>query len=114
MRKPDPPGSIYSRFVIPSRISAAFFCLLQVASVGNAQQPVPGPGPIGPRVGPESPPVISVPPEESKGVPIGRLEGYEEEKRKALEVPFQGRPPGAVQEDPAVRHHRTGTGLCGR
>jgi len=72
--------------------------------LGGAEQPAPapGPGPISPGSRPQIPPEDLPPTEKGTDVPIGRLEGYEEEKRKALEIPFRGRPPGAIQEDPAV------------
>lgn len=78
---------------------------LPEGQLGGAEQPAPapGPGPISPGSGPQTPPEALPPPEKGTEVPIGRLEGYEEEKRKALEIPFRGRPPGAVQEDPAAR-----------
>lgn len=78
---------------------------LPEGQLGGAEQPAPapGPGPISPGSGPQTPPEALPPPEKGTEAPIGRLEGYEEEKRKAVEIPFRGRPPGAVQEDPAVR-----------
>ena len=77
---------------------------LPEGQISGAEQPAPapGPGPISPGSGPQIPPEDLPPTEKGTEVPIGRLEGYEEEKRKALEIPFRGRPPGAIQEDPAV------------
>jgi hypothetical protein len=82
--------------------------------LGGAEQsaPAPGPGPISPGSGPQIPPEDLPPPEKGTEVPIGRLEGYEEEKRKALEIPFRGRPPGTVQEDPAVRRRGAEPNPC--
>ena len=82
--------------------------------LASDEQPVPaqGPGPISPGAGPQAPPQALPPPGEATEVPIGRLEGYEEEKRKALEVPFPGRPPGVIQEDPGTPPRRTKTGSC--
>ncbi len=82
---------------------------------GGAGQPAPapGPGPISPGAGPQTPPEVLPPTEKQTEVPIGRLEGYEEEKRKALEIPFRGRPPGAVQEDPAARRGVSESSSCG-
>lgn len=74
--------------------------------------PAPGPGPISPGPGPQTPPEALPPPEKGAEVPIGRLEGYEEEKRKAVEIPSRGRPPGAVQEDPAVRRGASEPSSC--
>jgi len=82
--------------------------------LGGAEQPAPapGPGPISPGAGPQTPPEDLPPPEKGTDVPIGRLEGYEEEKRKALEIPFRGRPPGVIQEDPAVPRHGAEPNPC--
>jgi hypothetical protein len=74
--------------------------------------PAPGPGPISPSSRPQTPPEALPPPEKGTEVPIGRLEGYEEEKRKAVEIPSRGRPPGAVQEDPAVRRGASEPSSC--
>ena len=74
--------------------------------------PAPGPGPISPGSEPQTPPEALPPPEKGTEVPIGRLEGYEEEKRKAVEIPSRGRPPGAVQEDPAVRRGASEPSSC--
>jgi hypothetical protein len=74
--------------------------------------PAPGPGPISPGPGPRTPPEALPPPEKGTEVPIGRLEGYEEEKRKAGEIPLRGPPPGAVQEDPAVRRGPSEPSSC--
>jgi hypothetical protein len=81
---------------------------------GGPEQPAPapGPGPISPGSGPQTPPEVLPRPEKATEVPIGRLEGYEEEKRKALEFPFGGRPPGTLQEDPALHRRRPETGSC--
>jgi hypothetical protein len=95
-----------------ARGSLLCLLLLLVGAAGSAQQPVPGPGAISPSPEPQSPPAVSPPPEKPTEVPIGRLEGYEEEKRKAQET--TGRPPGAVQEDPAVPRRGSGTGPCER
>ncbi len=102
---PQPPD-----YKADKKGSALVLVQLQMRTVpeeqlGGAEQPAPapGPGPISPGSGPQTPPEALPPPEKATEVPIGRLEGYEEEKRKALEIPFYGRPPGAVQEDPAVR-----------
>jgi hypothetical protein len=81
---------------------------------GGPEQPAPapGPGPISPGPGPRTPPEALPPPEKGTEVPIGRLEGYEEEKRKAGEIPLRGPPPGAVQEDPAVRRGPSEPSSC--
>lgn len=78
------------------------------------EQPAPaqGPGPISPGIGPQAPPQALPPTGEATEVPIGRLEGYEEEKQKALETPFRGSLPGAVQEDSVVPPRRAKTGSC--
>ena len=80
--------------------------LLQFGCAANAQPPtpLPGPGPIPPGAEIQTPPTVSTPPEKPIGVPIGRLEDYEEGKRKAGET--TGSPPGTVQEDPAARQRR--------
>lgn len=78
--------------------------LLQLGCAANAQVPAPGPGPISPSSKTQTPPTVSTPPEKTIEVPIGRLDDYEEEKRKAREA--TGSPPGAVQEDPATRQRR--------
>ena len=87
------------------QLSAAHLCglLLLVPSIGCAQTPgpAPGPGPVSPGAETFGPPVVSPPPDRPTEVPIGRLEGYDEEKRKAQET--TGRPPGTIQQDPAVR-----------
>jgi len=83
--------------------------------VASDEQPAPvqGPGPISPGIGPQAPPQTLPSTGEATEVPIGRLEGYEEEKQKALEIPFRGSPPGAVQEDPAVRRGASEPSSCG-
>ena len=82
--------------------------LLQINSIAWAQQsgPLPGPGPVSPGSGTEGPPEVTRPPGQPTEVPIGRLEGYEEEKRKAQEP--HGTPGGAIQEDPAARRDGAG------
>lgn len=80
---------------------------------GEQPTPVPGPGPISPGSGPQTPPASLPSTEKPTEVPIGRLEGYEEEKRKALEVPFLGSPPGAIQQDPAAAPRTTEPSPCG-
>ena len=82
--------------------------------LASDEQPAPaqGPGPISPGAGPQTPPQALPPTGEATEVPIGRLEGYEEEKQKALEIPFRGSPPGAIQEDTGVSPRRTKTGSC--
>ena len=97
------------RVIVQLRVSA-----LPEGELRGVEQPVPapGPGPISPGSGPQSPPEVLPPPEKAIEVPIGRLEGYKEEKRKALEIPFGGRPPGTIQEDPAVHRRRPETGSC--
>ncbi len=94
------------RVIVQLRVSA-----LPEGELSGAEQPAPapGPGPISPGSGPQTPPEVLPTPEKATEVPIGRLEGYEEEKRKALEIPFGGRPPGTIQEDPAVLRRRTET-----
>ncbi len=99
--------------------SAPVLAQLRVKAVpdeqpGGAEQPAPapGPGPISPGTGPQTPPQDLPPTEKGTEVPIGRLEGYEAEKRKALEIPFHGRPPGAIQEDPAVPRHGAEPNPC--
>ncbi len=107
-RRPNPRNGTMMRMRSISRAFTALLCvlLLQVGSIGCAQQPgpAPGPGPIAPGAGPQIPPEVS-PPGKPTEVPIGRREGYNEEKRKAQEG--AGQPPGAVQEDPAVRRRET-------
>lgn len=78
--------------------------LLQLGCAANAQMPAPGPGPISPSTKAQTAPLASPPPEKAIEVPIGRLDDYEEGKRKAGEI--TGSPPGAVQEDPAARQPR--------
>jgi len=97
------------RVIVQLRVSA-----LPEGELRGVEQPVPAPGPgsISPGSGPQSPPEVLPPPEKATETPIGRLEGYEEEKRKALEIPFGGRPPGTIQEDPAVHRRRPETGSC--
>ena len=97
------------RVIVQLRVSA-----LPEGELSSAEEPVPAPGPspISPGSGPQSTPEVLPPAEKATEVPIGRLEGYEEEKRKALEMPFGGRPPGTIQEDPAVKRRRTETGSC--
>ncbi len=87
---------------------------LPEGQIRGAEQPVPapGPGPISPGSGPGSAPEVLPPAEKATEVPIGRLEGYEEEKRKALEIPFGGRPPGTIQEDSTVRCGGAESGSC--
>lgn len=82
--------------------------------LASDEQPAPaqGPGPVSPIVGPQAPPQALPPTGEATEVPIGRPEGYEEEKQKALKIPFRGSPPGAIQEDPGVSPRRTKTGSC--
>jgi hypothetical protein len=82
--------------------------------LASDEQPAPaqGPGPISPGIGPQAPPQALPSTGEATEVPIGRPEGYEEEKQKALEIPFRGSPPGAIQEDPGVSPRRTKTGSC--
>jgi len=74
--------------------------------------PEPGPEPVPPASERQAP--SPGPPSTGKAteVPIGRREGYEEEKRKALEIPFHGRPPGATQEDSTVRRGGAESGSC--
>lgn len=84
--------------------------LLLISLMASAEQPYPGPGPVSPGPEIERPPVISPAPEQPIEVPIGRLEGYEEEKRKPQGV--VGRPPGTVQEDPAAARRGTEPGSC--
>ena len=74
--------------------------------------PAQGPGPISPGIGPQAPPEAPPSQGEATEVPIGRPKGYDEEKQKALEIPFRGSPPGAIQEDPGVSPRRTKTGSC--
>ncbi len=92
------------RWLGVARVFASVLCvlLLQVGSAGLAQQPpaAPGPGPIEPGLELQNPTEVSRP-EKSREVPIGRREWYQEEKQRAQEIPT--RPPGTVQEDPAVR-----------
>ena len=97
------------RVIVQLRVSAP-----PEGQIRSVEQPVPapGPGPISPGSGPQIPPEDLPPPEKGTEVPIGRLEGYEEEKRKALEIPFRGRPPGAIQEDPAVRRRGAEPNPC--
>ena len=82
--------------------------------LASDEQPAPaqGPGPIPPGTGPQAPPEAPPSPGEATEVPIGRMKGYEEEKKKALEIPFRGSPPGAIQEDTGVSPRRTKTGSC--
>ena len=80
---------------------------------GTQPPPAQGPGPISPGIGPQAPPQAPPSTGEATEVPIGRLEGYEEEKQKALEIPFRGSPPGAVQEDPAMRRGASEPSSCG-
>lgn len=86
------------------RISLWFLSLilLQLGCAAIAQPPAPisGPGPISPSTKAQTPPTVSPLPEKPIEVPIGRLDEYEEEKRKAGKV--TGSPPGTVQEDPAA------------
>jgi hypothetical protein len=82
--------------------------------LASETQPAPaqGPGPVFPGAEPQSPPAELPPPGEATEVPIGRPEGYEEEKQKALEIPFRRSPPGAIQKDPGVSPRQTKTGSC--
>lgn len=107
-------ASVATRVSKSSWVFGSLLCLLLllVGAAASAQQPAPGPGPIAPAAERQSPPAVSPPPEKPTEVPIGRLEGYEDEKRKAQES--IGRPPGAVQEDPAVRRRGSETGSCDR
>ena len=83
-------------------VSASLLCvpLLLIPSPGGAQVAIPGPGPVSPAPEVQRPPEVSLSPERPTEVPIGRLKGYEEDKQKAQEG--LGRPPAAVQEDPAA------------
>ena len=84
------------------------------APLDSAEQPTqsPGPGPISPGSEPKSSPATISPTEKATEVPIGRLEGYEQEKQKAQEIPFDGRPPGAVQEDSPMRRSGAEPSSC--
>ena len=81
------------------------------AQLDNAEQPspAPGPGPVSPGSERQAPSPGPPPTDKATEVPIGRLEGYEQEKRKAQEIPFYDRPPGALQEDSPVASWRSGT-----
>jgi hypothetical protein len=96
--------------VIPFHVNA-----IPEERLASDEQPAPaqGPGPVSPIVGAQAPPTALPSTGEATEVPIGRPEGYEEEKQKALEIPFRGSPPGAIQEDPGVSPRRTKTGSCG-
>lgn len=103
-RGPRRPRRQPARVSFARRLRAGLLSLLliQACRVATAQQPPPspGPGPIPPGSGPQQPTQV-FPPGKAIEVPIGRQEAYDEEKRKAGETPVV--PPGAEQEDPALR-----------
>jgi len=84
------------------------------AQLDSAEQPspAPGPGPVAPGSERQTPFPGPPSPEEATEIPIGRMKGYEQEKRKAQEIPFHGRPPGAIQEDSPARRSGTEPRSC--
>ncbi len=111
------PDDLYQK--VPGDGAARMRVKFQVEATAEPQldsaeqpPPAPGHGPISPGSEPKSSPVIISPTEKATEVPIGRIEGYEQEKQKAQEIPFHGRPSGALQEDSPIRRSGAEPNSC--